>query len=83
MKKIIHNARTGITVKVDLTPEEIAEQKALVESIAANKQAEADAKTAQDAIDAQTATDKASAKVKLKAVEYTPLTDAEADALTT
>ena len=46
------------------------------------KQAEADAKVAQEATDAQTATDKASARVKLKAEEYTPLTEAEADAIT-
>ena len=44
--------------------------------------AKADAKVAQDAVDAQKATDKASAKVKLQAVEYTPLTDAEVDSIT-
>ena len=36
----------------------------------------------EDARVAQLATDKASAKVKLKAAEYTPLTEAEADAIT-
>ncbi len=82
MKKIISNARTGATVEVDLTAEEEAERIAVAEANAAKQQAEADAKTAQDAVDVQTATDKASAKVKLKAAEYTPLTDVEADALT-
>ena len=65
----------------DMTAEEQSLLDATVVETTARKQAEADAKVAQDAVDAQTATDKASAKEKLKAVEYTPLTEAEADAI--
>ena len=68
--------------RVTLTAEEVAVREAVVtesnEKIAA-KQAAADAKADTDA---QLATDKASARVKLKAAEYTPLTEAEADAIT-
>ena len=47
----------------------------------ARQEAEADAKVAQDAVDAHTAIDKASAKAKLIAAEYAPLTEAEADTI--
>ena len=66
----------------DMTAEEEAQRQADISAETARQEAEADAKVAQDAVDAQTATDKASAKVKLKAAEYTPLTEAEADAIT-
>ena len=68
-------------ILVDLTAEEEAQRQTDIAAQTARQEAKADAKVAQDAVDAQTATDKASAKVKLKAAEYTPLTEAEADAL--
>ena len=60
---------------VDLTAEEEAERQARETAYIAKQEAE-------DAAEAQKATDKASAKVKLQAAEYTPLTDAEVNALT-
>tara|TARA_R100001143_G_C3278379_1_gene95503 strand:- start:301 stop:564 length:264 start_codon:yes stop_codon:yes gene_type:complete len=87
MTKILIATPDGQEVR-DMTAEEEAQRQADISAETARKQAEADAKqaeadakVAQDAVDAQTATDKASAKVKLKAAEYTPLTEAEADAL--
>jgi len=66
----------------DLTAEEEAQRQTDISAETARLKAEADAVVAQEATDAQTATDKASARVKLKAEEYTPLTEAEADAIT-
>ena len=65
-----------------MTAEEESAKDADEAQMAVKRQAEADAKVVKDAADAQKATDKASAKVKLKAVEYTPLTEAEVDAIT-
>ena len=62
-------------ISVELTVEEQAEHDA---AQAAGQEHQA----AQAVIEAQKATDKANAKVKLKAAEYTPLTDDEVDALT-
>lgn len=82
MKQVIHNAKTGTTVEGNLTAEEETSLATQAEASSVKAQEVVDAKTAQDAEDAQKATDKASAKVKLKAAEYTPLTEAEADAIT-
>tara|TARA_Y100001951_G_C11230719_1_gene234430 strand:- start:58 stop:312 length:255 start_codon:yes stop_codon:yes gene_type:complete len=68
--------------RVTLTAEEEAVREAL--RIESNKKiaAREAAAAAKIEADAQLATDKASARVKLKAAEYTPLTEAEADAIT-
>ena len=72
--------------RVTLTAEEVAAKEATQIAFSeqrAAKEAAAEAKAdAKAAVDAQLATDKASARVKLKAAEYTPLTEAEADAIT-
>ena len=69
-------------INVQLTAEEETARDAEEAQAVIDMQAEADAKVVKDAADAQKATDKANAKVKLKAAEYTPLTEAEADAIT-
>ena len=69
-------------VKIQYTAEEEIARDAEEAEAVIEIQARADAKVVKDAADAQKATDKASARVKLKAAEYTPLTEAEADAIT-
>ena len=65
----------GTKTYEDLTVQEIAVKKS-------NAADHANYMASVKAVEDQKATDKASAKVKLKAAEYTPLTDAEVDALT-
>ena len=76
--------RNGIRVQFTAAEETTrdADEAQVVIDVQEEADAKADAKVAQDAVDAQKATDKASAKVKLQAVEYTPLTDAEVDSIT-
>ena len=69
-------------INVQLTAEEETARDAEEAQAVIDIQAEADAKVVKDAADALKASDKASARVKLKAAEYTPLTEAEADAIT-
>ena len=72
-------------VLVEMTAEEVTEREAEIASIAETNAAKANAKeearVAQEAADAEKATNKANAKAKLKAAEYTPLTEDEADAV--
>ena len=93
MMERIRVKKDGTSVRETFTAEEEAarnadiakvkaEDDARAADIKAVADAKAEAKIAQDAVDAQTAIDKASANVKLKAAEYTPLTEAEADAIT-
>ena len=86
MMERIRVKKDGTTVRETFTAEEeaarnadIAQVKAEDDARAADIKEVADAKAA---VDAQTSIDKASANVKLKAEEYTPLTEAEADAIT-
>ena len=66
---------------VDLTPEEVTAREAEEAQAQAEATAKEEARVAQEATDAQTAIDKASAKAKLIAAEYAPLTEAEADTI--
>ena len=79
-------------VLVDMTAEEVsareaeeaavaAKIKARQDAIAADATAKEEARVAKEAADAEKATNQASAKTKLKAAEYTPLTEDEANAI--
>ena len=65
-----------------MTPEEQTQHDADGVRLAQEQTDREAATTAREAEEAQTAIDKASAKEKLMAAEYTPLTEAEADAIT-
>ena len=80
MSKISIGTPAGVE-KRDMTAEEEALRTADIEQAAAEETAKEEARVAQEAADAEKATNKANAKAKLKAAEYTPLTEDEADAV--
>ena len=86
MMERIRVKKDGTVVRETFTAEEEAARNADIAQVKAEDDARAaDIKEAADAkaaVDAQTATDKASANVKLTAAGYTPLTEADADAIT-
>ena len=80
--KIIHNTEFPQGKLVVLTADETADKEAREVASKARGDAKTARLAAQIEADEQKVIDKASANIKLKAAEYTPLTEAEADAIT-